>query len=129
MKRRLLPLAALLLSLLAFTPGRPVLRAGKDFALFFAIRDYQNWERLPGTVSDANRLAAELHDHYGFDTKICENKSRTEILNIIGEYKRRAYDADAQLLVFFTGHGYYDGQCTGYFVPREGLPDDPDGTS
>lgn len=129
MKQICLVLLSLLICAAARTSQQAQLRAGKDFALFFAIRDYQNWEHLPGTSSDANRLATELHDNYGFDTKVCENKSRTEILNLIGEYKRKAYDADAQLLVFFSGHGYYDGQCTGYFVPRDGLPDDPDGTS
>ncbi|MCC7503711.1 MAG: SUMF1/EgtB/PvdO family nonheme iron enzyme [Saprospiraceae bacterium] len=124
------PLLLLLtLCLAAASPAPLRLRAGKDFALFFAVRDYQHWQRLPGTVSDANRLAAELQQQYGFEAKVYENKTRTEILAIIGEYKRRSYEADAQLLVFFGGHGYYDGQCTGYFVPRDGLPNDPDGTS
>ncbi|MBL7804368.1 MAG: caspase family protein, partial [Saprospiraceae bacterium] len=124
------PLLLLLtLCLAASSPAPLRLRAGKDFALFFAVRDYQHWQRLPGTVSDANRLATELQNQYGFEAKVYENKTRTEILSIIGEYKRRTYEADAQLLVFFGGHGYYDGQCTGYFVPRDGLPNDPDGTS
>lgn len=105
------------------------LRRGKDFALFFAIDAYAEWDKLRNPAAEVKKLAGELEANYGFEARVYENKSRSEILNILGEYRRRAYDDDAQLLVFFSGHGYYDGQCIGYVVPREGKRDDAEGAS
>ncbi len=119
-----------LLSLLFVLPGinfdprisLPVLpRAGKDFALFFAAKDYKNWKPLSGPIQDAKAIATELKNYYGFDTLIVRNPTLDQIYEKLEEYQRKAYAADAQLLIFFSGHGaFLENSREGFFIPKEG---------
>jgi len=116
------------------TNAAPVpLRPGKDFALFIAVKDYDEWTNLDNPVSDCEKIAAELQANYGFDAAnvtLVRNKTRTEILAAIDGAYARAYTDDAQLLIFFSGHGHWDERkCKGYFVPRDGKKNDPSGAS
>jgi formylglycine-generating enzyme required for sulfatase activity len=120
----------LLLSLLFLLPGMtidvvikpPVLpRPGKDFALFFAVKDYKNWKPLSGPIQDAKAIATELKTHYGFDTLIVRNPTLDQIYTKLEEYQRKTYAADAQLLIFFSGHGaFLENSREGFFIPKEG---------
>ncbi len=109
------------------------LRTGKDFALFIAVKDYDEWPDLGQPVSDCEKIAAELQANYGFDAaniEIVRNRGRAEILAAIDRAYARHYDDDAQLLIFFSGHGYFDERkCKGYFVPRDAKLKDPSGAS
>lgn len=105
-------------------------RPGKDFALFIAVQDYDEWPDLGQPVADCEKIAAELKANYGFDTEILRNRNRAEILAAIDRAYNRQYDDDAQLLIFFSGHGYFDERkCKGYFIPCDGKKNDPAGAS
>ncbi|MEZ4825005.1 MAG: SUMF1/EgtB/PvdO family nonheme iron enzyme [Bacteroidia bacterium] len=104
------------------------LRAGKDFALFFAVDTYDDpgWKDLKNPGRDADALAAELRDVFGFQVMVYKNKTRREIYQILEQWKNKSYPGDGQLMVFFSGHGDFNPTLTkGFFVTREGKYDDP----
>lgn len=115
----------LCLPLLLAADKTPV-RQGQDLALFIAIDDYEEWQDLRNPVSDVRAVAQELAENYGFTTEVMTNPTRSEIYAKLEEYRQRTYGEDDQLLIFFSGHGdFNDGTSEGFFVPREGLLNDP----
>ena len=96
-------------------------RTGKDYALFFAINDYDHWQDLTQPISDVESIAKDLRDLYAFETEIIRNPDRTTILTTIEKYRAKTYAADAQLLIFFSGHGDFDESTKqGFFIPKGG---------
>ncbi|MDX1943593.1 MAG: FISUMP domain-containing protein [Saprospiraceae bacterium] len=109
-------------------------RPGKDYALFFAVKeyDYDSWLDLQNPIRDAEAIAQELQDRYDFATEVVPNPTQAIILNKLREYSLKQYDEDAQLFIFFSGHGNYDVLTTeGFLIPRDGKPSaqDVDGTT
>ncbi|MBC7775662.1 MAG: chitobiase/beta-hexosaminidase C-terminal domain-containing protein [Phycisphaerae bacterium] len=102
-------------------------RSGKDYAIFFVASKFDDkWKPLPDAPTEANLLAADLRDGYGFDVRIVADAKRSDILRTMGEYKRKQYGPEDQLLLFFSMHGYHDaGSDKGYLIPKDGLYDDP----
>ncbi len=101
-------------------------REGQDFALFIAVDDYEQWTDLRNPVSDATAIAQELEQHYGFATEVLVNPTRTDIYEVLDYYRTRTYGDLDQLFIFFSGHGdFNEGTAEGFFVPKEGLLDDP----
>ncbi len=107
----------------------------KDRAIFFSVDTYDHpdgWVDLRNPISDAEFIAAELSDSYGFDTLIYRNPSLKEIKQALREMLLQDFHPEDQLMLYFSGHGYYDSLTTfGYFVPADGKPfdEDPDGSS
>jgi sulfatase modifying factor 1 len=96
-------------------------RQGKDFALFFAVENYSHWPILYNPIDDAEEIAQDLKDLYGFETEVVKNPSRNQIYDKLDTYQRKAYAKDAQLLIFFSGHGdFIEGKGEGFFIPRDG---------
>lgn len=94
-------------------------RSDMDFALFFATDTYSgekdehgNWNDLNTAIRDAETIAKNLHDNYGFETKVFKNLTKRELLNTLYAYRNdfegTEYAPDSQLLIYFSGHGYYD---------------------
>jgi sulfatase modifying factor 1 len=106
------------------------LRPGKDYALFFAVNDYDYWEDLANPISEVEAIAKDLKDLYGFETEIVRNPDRKAILDKIEDYRKKTYARDAQLLIFFSGHGEFnEATKQGYFVPKNGQKNDTYGDS
>ena len=112
----------------------PAFRPGKDFALFFAVDNYQHdtgnggWKDLGGPVRDAREIAADLHDLYGFDTSVVVNPSLEQISARLREYGKKNIPDDGQLFLFFSGHGnFLTDLGEGFFIPQNGKrsADDP----
>ncbi|MDX2133475.1 MAG: SUMF1/EgtB/PvdO family nonheme iron enzyme [Saprospiraceae bacterium] len=104
-----------------------VLRKGKDFALFFAVNDYANdrgmgsWPDLSGPIKDAEEIARTLEDFYRFDVEIVRDPTYRDIQEKLSEYRDKAYAADGQLFLFFSGHGHFlKDQQEGFFIPKDG---------
>jgi|GEM_PF-1293140 len=96
-------------------------RPGKDYALFIAVDQYDTWRDLRNPVKDANAVARELRDRYGFSTKVLSNPTKREIYAELDAYANRSYGEDSQLMIFFSGHGYYKNRTTeGFFIPKDG---------
>lgn len=97
-------------------------RPGKDFALFFANDDYaqnRDFENLKNPVKDAKAIAKLLESDFGFQTAVYANKTRKEIEQVLIQWCNKTYEEDAQLFLFFSGHGFWDEiYSSGYFVPK-----------
>lgn len=102
------------------------LRQGKDYALFFAVKDYDEWTDLRNPIKDAKAIAADLEQNYGFRAEVVENPTLDEIGQKLEEYRQKTYAKDAQLLIFFSGHGeFVESTKEGFFIPKEGSLNDP----
>ncbi|MBK8194291.1 MAG: SUMF1/EgtB/PvdO family nonheme iron enzyme [Lewinellaceae bacterium] len=98
-------------------------RPGKDFALFFAVSNYDQWDKLQNPVKDAEAIAGDLNKYYAFDTMVVRNPTYDKIIEVLNRYTERTYADDGQLFVFFTGHGYLSTAKEGFFVPKDGKND------
>lgn len=99
--------------------------AGKNYALFFAVEDYQDkgWQDLNNPIDDAEAIAKRLNIYFGFDTTIIRNPTRKEIKLKIKEYQDMQFNKNDQLFIFFSGHGYATDQ--GFFIPSDAVFNDP----
>ena len=112
-------------SILNYLPPRP----NKDYALFFAVNDYQpgsGFDDLSKPIENAEAIAKELHDRYGFETEVVKNPTLDQISAKLQEYQsfyaknpQGEYPSTGQLLIYFTGHGIAEDN-NGYFVPANG---------
>jgi len=95
---------------------------GNNYALFFANDNYQNnsdFGNLKNPVTDANAIAQELADMYGFNTKVYPNYSRSQIYSVLEKWQKRSFEKADQLFLFFSGHGtFWEFTKKGYFVPN-----------
>ncbi len=97
-----------------------VARRGKEYALLFALDEYDEWRPLTNPVNDAKAIAAELRSSYGFETELLSNPTQAEILSTLRSYAARTYADGDQLLLFIAGHGQFDEVLgDGYIVGRD----------
>lgn len=105
--------------------GQDNSRAGKDYALFFAVEDYNHMGKLTNPIDNATAIADELKTNYGFQTEVVKDPTFAKVAAKIAEYQQKfasgIFDQKGQLLIFFTGHGVQRGN-NGYFIPRDGNP-------
>lgn len=78
------------------------------------------WSTLSNPVLDAVSIGNVLRDSYGFQTKILIDSSANSIYRNIMNYAS-TLDSNAQLFIFFAGHGYYNDTYfdEGYIVCKE----------
>jgi len=106
-------------------------RDGIDYAVFFAVKDYDAWDDLQTPIADAKAIAKVLKNKYGFKNEILENPTKNEIRQKIVELQRKQFKKDDQLLLFFTGHGEFmpfnhnPDKGKGYFIPADAKKNDP----
>ncbi len=94
-------------------------RYGRDYALIIATNDYKNYTDLRNPVFDGRTIARELSTIYGFEIDTLFDPTKEEIVKKLNEYKEKQYADDDQLLIFYAGHGDYDGEAAeGYLVPK-----------
>ena len=133
--RKTMPFLLLLFCIpwLAVAPERsgeraPIIRKDKDYALFFAVHQYEDSQLtdLPNTVKNAREIEKVLKDKYAFETEFIENPKLDDIEQKLEEYRWKfasgAFPKDGQLLVFFSGHGVQEYN-NGYFLPADADPD------
>ena len=112
-----------------FTIYQQLDRTGKDFALFFATDGYsgiedenENWIDLKTAITDAEAVAENLRNNYGFEPKVFKNLTKRKLLNTLYAYRTdfdgTEYASDSQLLIFFSGHGYYHEEV-GYLITTD----------
>ncbi|MBK8426108.1 MAG: SUMF1/EgtB/PvdO family nonheme iron enzyme [Lewinellaceae bacterium] len=124
-------LCLLLFAAFALSSSAPnaSLRPGKDYALFFAVNDYapdSGFDDLSKPIENAEAIAKELRERYGFQTEIVKNPTLDQISAKLREYQsfytknpQGRYPSTGQLLIYFTGHGIAEDN-NGYFVPTDG---------
>lgn len=101
----------------------------KDYAILFATDKYDHWNDLVNPVFDANTIANELKEKYGFEVEVVENANQEDVFNKLADYSQK-YKPQDQLLVFFAGHGYFDDTFgEGFVVAKNSLENDRSRTS
>lgn len=131
--RKTTPLLSLLFCLpwLAFAPGRsaeraPVIRKDKDYALFFAVNQYDKMRPLSNPIRDAEAIAGELENQYGFNAEVVKNPTLDQVEQKLKFYQKQfasgRFAPDGQLLIFFTGHGVSENK-NGFFLAKDSDPD------
>ena len=99
-------------------------RQGRDIALFFVVEDYDHWDKLKFPIDDAEEIAGILERDYDFETQIVRNPTWNTIDKTLRQYIKRSYAKDAQLLIWFGGHGDFDSVLErGYFIAKDGGKD------
>lgn len=100
-------------------------RKGKDYALFFAVNEYDKLHDLQKPIENASAIAKELEENYGFHTEIVINPTYDNIEEKLNEYKDKfaknhngEYDSNGQLLIFFSGHGVEEND-NGFFLLKD----------
>ena len=115
--------------LLSICKGQPYDRKGKDFALLFAINNYEDryFNDLSSPIRDLSTIKEILDKVYGFSTILYKNTEKQEILDIIKEWQQRKFEQNTQLFIFFSGHGTFnDFYKQGYLIPQDGKYDNFD---
>jgi tetratricopeptide (TPR) repeat protein len=96
------------------------LLAGKYYALVIGINQYRlPMPALKTAVADAQAIARDLRDIYGFEVKLLLDgaATRTNILSAIVEYRNNLGPNDS-LLIYYAGHGYSDKDAEkAYWLP------------
>jgi uncharacterized protein YjbI with pentapeptide repeats len=98
--------------------------AGPYFALVIGINDYRFLPKLKTAIGDAESIGAVLRRDYGFQVKVLRNASRDQIESALNEY-RSELPEDANLLIYYAGHGTYDKEADkAYWLPVDAKQDD-----
>ena len=119
------------------------MRQGTDYALLIANDNYEAkeaWRRLANPIADAEAISQRLIADYGFhpeNVRLERNVTKRELLDVIRGYKRRAFNPEDQLFIFYAGHGTVDrdtcnkslDSCDGYLVMTNSPADLTDETS
>jgi len=93
-----------------------------NYALIFATDDYAHWPHLTNPISDADAVNQTLTSLYGFHVEEVRNATDDQILARLTEYLHRKFEPQDQLLIFFSGHGYFDPDLgRGFLVPANAL--------
>ncbi|HNE27899.1 MAG TPA: SUMF1/EgtB/PvdO family nonheme iron enzyme [Saprospiraceae bacterium] len=110
----------------------PLPPARHDYALFFAVNDYatnSGFDDLSKPIANAEAIATELKDHYGFQVEVVKNPTLDQIEAKLDEYRRLfaqnpegRYPSTGQLLIYFSGHGFAENN-NGFFIPSDGQSD------
>ena len=85
-----------------------VLLDRKDYALLVATDRYDNWNDLVNPIFDAESIAKELEERYGFEVEILKDANQNEVMTKLRDYAQLNYKPQDQLFIFFAGHGQYD---------------------
>jgi len=97
-------------------------------ALLVGVDDYDHHANLVNPVNDVQTIQAELRDAYSSDTQTLASPTRREFQQALHALADRSYGERDQLLVMFSGHGYFDDRIKrGYLAFRDSKPleDDP----
>ena len=94
------------------------------YALVVGNDDYQSLPKLKTAAADAREVERVLRETYGFQTKLLLNATRSQIVAALYAY-RRELSADANLLIYYAGHGYSDKETEKtYWLPVDATGDD-----
>ncbi|HLF33983.1 MAG TPA: caspase family protein [Cyclobacteriaceae bacterium] len=91
-----------------------------DYALLFATDHYDQWNALVNPINDANAIAEELKNNFGFEVELVTNATQDSMMRKLKQYADKSYMDNDQLFVFFAGHGQFDESFKeGYLVCKD----------
>jgi hypothetical protein len=96
---------------------------GLQYAVIIGINNYQSWLPLQNPVKDARELKEILQTKYYLNTiyeLYNEKATKANIIKLL-DYLKNTLTSKDSLLIFFAGHGYFDGTTqSGYWIPVDG---------
>jgi len=104
--------------------NKEVKKEGKDYLFVIGINKYSGWPVLHNAAKDAKDFRKLMADEYGFNKDnihdlFDEQATRKEIYSRLRNYVEKL-DENDRLLIYFSGHGYYDSTLeTGYWIPAD----------
>lgn len=101
------------------TPSR-----GRYYALVIGNSNYRHVSPLKTAAEDARAVEAALRQRYGFETTLLLDADRQQVISALNSF-RSAADGNANLLIYYAGHGRCDREADkGYWLPVDARPDD-----
>lgn len=97
---------------------------GKFHALVIGNNDYSGFTKLETAVADANEVGEILRSRYGFQVEILNNAPRAQMIAKLSALTTSLKAGD-NLLVYYAGHGQLDATGKGYWVPVDGVQNNP----
>lgn len=107
-------------------------KTGRNFALFIAVNDYNDWPDLYNPIQDCQLISKVLNTQYQFsanNTIYLYNQAATRknILRTLNEMVKNLTSQD-NLLIYYAGHGFYDSTSRiGYWIPVDAEKGEIDG--
>jgi len=93
------------------------------YALLVGVSDYEHHDDLVNPTIDVRAIEKELHEAYKCKTQKLINPTRAQFRNALLRQAQRKYAPDDQLLVFFSGHGWFDKMTRrGYLAFKDSQP-------
>jgi hypothetical protein len=98
--------------------------SGSYYALVIGNNDYKELRRLKTAEDDAREVEAVLREQFGFETTLLLNANRQQIMAALNGYRKKL-EANANLLIYYAGHGYRDEEADkAYWLPVDASKDD-----
>ncbi len=105
-------------------PSAPAVR--RHLAVLFGNNDYKN--PIPGLetpIADVEEIASILRKQFGYDVKVLENASKTQIIETLNATAADAREDDS-VFIFYAGHGYLlESIEMGFWIPIDGTVKSP----
>lgn len=98
---------------------------GRYHALVIGNNDYKQLPKLDMAVIDARAVADLLRQQYGFEVELQIDVTRNQVMASLAAFRKRL-TGDDNLVIFYSGHGYYDEAADrGYWLPVDADRDNP----
>lgn len=95
----------------------PTWAVRKTYALVIGNNKYQHLAALKTAIADAEQVERVLRENFGYATTLLKDAKREQIVLALSEY-RRQLDVNADLLIYYAGHGYFDTDVDkAYWLP------------
>lgn len=98
----------------------------RQLAVLFGNNDYAS--PIPGLetpIADVEEIAAILRTQFGYDAKVLENASKTQIIATLNAIATDAREDDS-VFIFYAGHGYLLEKINmGFWIPIDGSVKSP----
>jgi peptidoglycan hydrolase-like protein with peptidoglycan-binding domain len=108
---------------LAIAPELAALDYGRYHAIVIGNDGYASLPRLNTAVADAKAVAAILEQDYGFNVSLLTDATEAAIVGTVTDLRRTLGPKD-NLLIYYAGHGWYDGEAErGYWLPIDAALD------
>ncbi len=96
-----------------------------SYALLIGNGNYRYWKKLPGPTKDVDEVAAQLKK-IGFSTEVHKDLTKEEFEKIFSKFvATKGQEKDAQILIYYAGHGHSEKDITGQYLGYLAMVDTP----
>jgi len=96
---------------------------GKNHALVISVTEYEHMPKLATASFDGNEVRRLLQSKYGFQVRLLQNPTNVQVFLEL-DALRREVGPEANLLIYYAGHGKIGEGDKGYWIPVDGEAED-----